>query len=98
MSLERGNVVDAGVVVLAVIPVKVFCEVSDGLAVVQELTRVVTQIDHRTAGRCSCTVDHPRIHSNADHQCDKENDRANHEGANGGGDANKNRMEVHSGR
>ncbi len=40
MSLERGDVVDAGVVVLAVIPVKVFYEVSDGLAVVQELARV----------------------------------------------------------
>ena len=41
MSLDRRDVIDARVVVLAVIPVKVFCEVSDGLAVVQELARVV---------------------------------------------------------
>ena len=40
MHLVRGDVVDAGVVVLAVITVKVFCEVGHGLSVVQKLVWV----------------------------------------------------------
>jgi hypothetical protein len=31
MSLERGDVVDAGVVTVTVLPVKVFCEAGAGL-------------------------------------------------------------------
>jgi hypothetical protein len=38
--LEQGDAVDAGVVAVAVIPCKIFCEAGDGMTVVQELTWV----------------------------------------------------------
>jgi hypothetical protein len=40
MNLERRDGVDAGVVVVTVMPVKVFCGTGDGWTAVQELTRV----------------------------------------------------------
>ena len=40
VRLLRGDVVNAGVVVLVIIPVKVSFEVSNGLAVVQKLARI----------------------------------------------------------
>ena len=40
VRLLRGDVVDAGVVVLVVIPVKISFEVSHGLGVVQKLARI----------------------------------------------------------
>ena len=41
MRLLRGDVIDAGVVVLVVVPVKVLLEVGDGLAIVQKKARVL---------------------------------------------------------
>ena len=47
----RGDVVDAGVVVLVVIPVKVSFEVGDGVAVVQKLAGIFrNSLDGREGG------------------------------------------------
>ena len=40
MGLLRGDVVDTGVVMTVVVPIKVLCEVSRGLEVVEELAGV----------------------------------------------------------
>ena len=47
MGLLRCDVVDAGVVVLRVVPGKVLVEVYDGLAVVEEATRIGRSAFHR---------------------------------------------------